>query len=337
VAILGNTFFDLIDLYRSQNPDGTIADVIEMQAESNPILEDAITVECNGGKTHKTTIRTGLPEGTWGELYQGIAQGKSTKQQVEDTTGFFEQLSGVDERLLELAKNPGAVRLSEATAHIESMNQTMANAMFYEDTATNPKAFKGLGARFKNTSGQTGKQIVSAAGSGSDNTSIWFVTWGENQCHLLYPEGTQAGISRKDMGRQRVDDTDGNPYFVQEELFRQHIGMSVRDWRFVSRIANIDTDANGIVDCDIYKFMRKAYYANRGRKVKAGKMAIYCNSDVMEALDAAGTGSVANSSGHTVDKLRLRPMEIEGKEVLTYRGIPIREVDALTNTEATVA
>jgi len=29
-------------------------------------------------------------------------------------------------------------------------------------------------------------------------------------------------------------------------------------------------------------------------------------------------------------------MEIEGKEVLTYRGIPIRETDALVNTEARV-
>jgi len=337
MAVLGNTYLDLIDLYRRQDPDGTIADIIEMQAQLNPILDDAVAVECNSGTKHSTTIRTGLPTSTWGQLYEGIAQSKSTTQQVEDTTGFNEALSQVDTRLLKLAKNPGAVRLSEATPFLESMNQTISSAMFYEDTATNPKAFKGLGARFNSTTGQSGKQIVLAGGSGSDNTSIWFVTWGDNQTHLLYPEGSQAGLSREDKGEQRVTDDNSNPYYVEEELFRWHIGLTVRDWRYVSRVANIDVSDLNAGSVDIYKFMRQAYYANRGRRVKQGKMAIYCNSDVMQALDASGTGSVTNSSGHTVDKLQTRPMEIQGKEVLTYRGIPIREVDAILNTEAIVA
>lgn len=337
MALLGNNFIDLIDLYRRQNPDGSIADIIEMVSQENPILDDALAVQCNSGAKHITTIRTGLPEGTWGALYQGIPQSKSTTQQVEDTTGFTEQLSSVDTRLLKLAKNANAVRLSEARAHIESISQTMASAFFYEDTATNPKAFKGLGARFNNTTGQSGKQIVNAGGTGTDNTSIWFVTWGDNQCHLLYPENSQAGLKREDKGEQRVMDQDGNPYYVQEELFSWHMGTSVRDWRYVTRIANIDVSQLADGNVDIYRFMRQAHYRNRGRRIKAGRMAIYCNSDVMEALDAAGTGSVNTSAGHSVDKLRIRPMEVQGKEVMAYRSIPIREVDAILNTEAQVA
>lgn len=240
-------------------------------------------------------------------------------------------------RLLKLAKNANAVRLSESRAHIESISQTMASAFFYEDTATNPKAFKGLGARFNNTTGQSGKQIVNAGGTGTDNTSIWFVTWGDNQCHLLYPENSQAGLKREDKGEQRVMDQDGNPYYVQEELFSWHMGTSVRDWRYVTRIANIDVSQLADGNVDIYRFMRQAHYRNRGRRIKAGRMAIYCNSDVMEALDAAGTGSVNTSAGHSVDKLRIRPMEVQGKEVMAYRSIPIREVDAILNTEAQVA
>jgi hypothetical protein len=30
-------------------------------------------------------------------------------------------------------------------------------------------------------------------------------------------------------------------------------------------------------------------------------------------------------------------MQVEGKEIMTYRGIPIREVDALVNTETLVS
>ena len=79
--------------------------------------------------------------------------------------------------------------------------------------------------------------------------------------------------------------------------------------------------------------MRKAYYALQNRRQpKGGKLCIYCNTDVLEALDALGTNAGANDTF-----ARLRPMEIQGEEVLTYRGIPIRETDAITNAEALVS
>ena len=81
----------------------------------------------------------------------------------------------------------------------------------------------------------------------------------------------------------------------------------------------------------LYDFMRKAYYKLQNRRVAGGNIAIYCNRDVLEALDALATNAGASDSF-----IRLRPMEIEGKEVMTYRGIPIRETDAIINTEAQV-
>jgi len=32
----------------------------------------------------------------------------------------------------------------------------------------------------------------------------------------------------------------------------------------------------------------------------------------------------------------LRPREIEGKEVMTYRGVPIRQVDQIVGTESRI-
>jgi hypothetical protein len=58
---------------------------------------------------------------------------------------------------------------------------------------------------------------------------------------------------------------------------------------------------------------------------------IYCNRDVLEALDA-----LATNAGATDLFIRLTPQQIEGKEVLTYRGMPIRQTDAILNTEARV-
>jgi len=331
MAIIGNSFFDLIDLYKSKNPDDSIATVIEMLTEMNPILDDAIAVECNSGTKHLHTVRTGLPAVTWGKLYQGVPQGKSTKAQVEDTTGFVEGLSTIDERLLELSNNEAAVRLSEAAAYLEAMNQEVASKLFYGNTASSPEEFMGLAPRYSSLSAPNGGQIIDAGGIGVDNTSIWFVTWGDNQTQLLYPKGTKAGVQREDKGSQRLLDANGNAYYGKEELFRWHIGLAVKDWRYNARIANIDVSNVQAGTVDLYKYMRKAYWKLQNRRVAGGKQAIYCNRDMMEALDALST-----NGGSTDSFIRLTPMEIEGKEVLTYRGIPIRETDALLNTEARV-
>lgn len=331
MATLGNSFIDLIDIYKMQDGQGQFNPIIEMLMEMNPILEDAIAVECNKGTTHLHTVRTGLPSVTWGRLYKGIPNSKGRTAQVEDTTGFVEGLSTIDKRLLDLSTNEGAVRLSEAQAYLEAMSNEVAGKIFYGNTADDPEEFMGLAPRFSDKSAANGGQIIDAGGTGSDNTSIWFVTWGDNQCNLLYPKGTQAGVQREDMGEQRVTDENGNAYYAKEEKFTWHVGMAVKDWRYVSRVANVDVSDMAAGTVKLYDFMRKAYYKLQNRRVAGGKMAIYCNRDVLEALDA-----LATNAGSTDSFVRLKPMEIEGKEVMTYRGIPIRESDAILNTEARV-
>lgn len=333
MATLSSNYLNLIDVHKQNDP--RTGEIIEVLKRQNPILDDAVAMECNLGGTHRHTIRTGLPTPAWGSLYKGIPQSKSSVQQVDDTTGFLEARSGVDTRALQLSKNPAALRLGEAMSHLEAMNQEMATGMFYHDTATTPEKFKGLAARFGSIGGgAAGNQIVDGGGEGSDNTSIWMVTWGDHACHLLYPEGTKAGVDRQDKGEQRITDGNGDAYYVKEETFTWHMGMAVKDWRYVSRVANIDVSNMLAGTVDIYSLLRKAFYKLQSRRMDSvnSRIAIYCNRDVMEALDglAVGTGSGANGA------LRLVPRELEGREVLTYRGIPIRETDALLNTEARV-
>jgi hypothetical protein len=329
---IGDTFVDLIDIYKQQDGNGQCIPIIEILNEMNPILQDAIAVECNKGTTHLHTVRSGLPSVAWGKLYQGIPNSKGRQAQVEDTTGFVEGLSTIDKRLLDLSTNEGAVRLSEATAYLEAMNQEVATKMFYGNTASDPEEFMGLAPRFNDLSAANGNQIISAAGASTDNTSIWFVGWGDNQTQLLYPKGTQAGVQREDMGMQRLLDGSGNAYYGMEEKFTWHAGLAVKDWRYVSRIANIDVSNMAGGSVALFDFMRKAYWQLQSRRIPGGNLAIYCNRDVMEALDALSSNAGASDSF-----VRLTPKEIQGEEVLTYRGIPIRETDAIINTEALVS
>ena len=148
MATLGATFVDLIDVYKQQDGRGQFVPIIEMLMELNPMLDDAVAVECNKGTTHLHTVRSGLPSVTWGKLYQGIPNSKGKTAQVEDSTGFVEGLSTIDKRLLELSTNEGAVRLSEAQAYLESMSQEVATKLIYGNSASDPEEFMGLAPRF---------------------------------------------------------------------------------------------------------------------------------------------------------------------------------------------
>lgn len=333
MATIGNTFPSLIDMYKA-SAEGTVIEILNQQ---NPILDDAIATQCNMDAVHRHMIRTGLPGVAWGRLYQGIPQSKATMQQVDDTTGFLETASQIDTRLLRLAPDPAKARLTDSAPYFESMNQEMATGIFYHDTATTPRAFKGLSARYNARGGPgAGNQVIHGGGAGSDNTSIWFVTWGDHATTLLYPKGHKAGVEIEDKGEQRVTDGAGNPYYVKETLFRWHIGLAVKDWRYNARIANIDVSDMQAGSVDIWALMRKAYYRlqSRRRDAMSSRIAIYMNRDVLEILDAQSSDRalLAANPNYT----GLGQAQVEGKEVRTYRGIPIRETDALMNTEALV-
>ena len=338
MATIGNTFPQLIDMFKGS----AAGQVIEILNQQNPILDDAMAIQCNMDAVHRHMIRTGLPTVAWGRLYQGIPQSKATMQQVDDTTGFLEAASAVDQRLLALASDPARQRLVDSAPYLEAMNQEMATGIFYHDTATTPEKFKGLAARYNtySTAGSSDKsiarQVIHGGGAGSDNTSIWFVTWGDHATSLLYPKNSKAGIEIDDKGDQRVTDAAGNPYYVKEVLYRWHLGLSVKDWRYNARIANIDVSNMLAGSVDLWALLRQGYYRlqSRRRDATSSRIAIYMNRDVLEVLDAQSTDrALLAANANTVS---LGHAQVEGKEVRTYRGIPIRETDAILNTEALV-
>jgi hypothetical protein len=341
MATLTQSTQSLIDQYKNVDGMGRYIEVIEtLNNTSQYCLDDWAWMECNSGTKHTRSIRIGLPTVAWTALYEGIPQSKSGKQTVDDTVGLVEGLSSVDERQLALyAENKTAIRGAEARTFVEAISQELMTALFYHNPAANVRLPKGLGARYGTiaTSG-AGAQIIDAGGTGSDNTSIWFVEWGYDGVTAIYPKGMVGGIQRENMGRQRVLDAAGNPYYVEEEKIGASVGFSLGDWQRCSRVANIDVSDMRANSVALYTFLRRAYYKLKSRRAakimdqaSPGRIAIYCNRDVLEALDAlAFNANQANSTLH------LRPMEIEGKEVLAYRGIPIRECDAILNTETRV-
>ena len=204
---IGNTYLTLLDYAKREKPGGGIDEIIEVLAASNPVVADANVMEGNLPTGHRATQRSTQPSGSWRMLNYGVAPEKSTTKQVTDTCGILEAYSKLDVDVAKLNGDEAAFRASEDNAFITGLNSTAATALFYGNEGTDPEQFQGLSPRYNLTTGDYSSQIINASGAGSDNTSMWFVTWGPKTCTLIYPKGSKAGLSSEDMGKQLVTDS----------------------------------------------------------------------------------------------------------------------------------
>ena len=319
----------LIDVASRLDPNLNIDKIVELLAATNPVLNDMTFMEGNLPTGHKTTVRTGLPGVTWRKLYGGVQPSKSTTAQVTDSCGMLEAYAEVDKALADLNGNAAAFRLSEDKAFIEAMSQEMAQTLFYGNESTEPEAFTGFAPRFNSLSAQNADNIVDAGGSGSDNTSIWLVVWGPNTCHGIYPKGSTGGVQMRDLGEVTVENVDGASGRAQ--MYRSHYrwdcGLTVRDWRYIVRIANVDvSDLNTLANTkNLINWMIQA--AERIPSFGAGRAAFYVNRNIREKLRLGILEKVATN---------LTFENVAGKRVLTFDEIPVMRTDALINTEARV-
>ena len=157
-----------------------------------------------------------------------------------DAIGMLEAYAETDKSLCDLNGNSAAWRMGEERAFLESMAQEMARALFYGSQSQNSAAFNGLAPRFSDLHAENARNIVDGGGTGADNTSIWLVVWGANTCHGIYPKGTQAGLQHKDLGEVTLHDENNGRYQGYRSHYKWDLGLSVRDWRYVVRIANVD-------------------------------------------------------------------------------------------------
>jgi len=326
MAIKGTNALTLADHAKRMDPDGKIPAIVELLAQTNPILTDMAFVEGNLPTGHRTTIRTGLPSATWRLLNYGVQPSKSTTAQVTDSTGMLEAYAEVDKDLADLNGNTNEFRLSEDRAFLEGMNQQMAETVFYGDTRITPQRFTGLSARYNDKSAKNAQNIVDAGGTGSNLTSIWLVVWGSNTVHGIFPKGKAAGLSHVDKGQQTLRDANNNPYEGYRTHYKWDNGLTVRDWRYVVRIANIDTTKLGTDDGpNIAKLMVQALH--RIPNLQMGKAVFYMNRDAAEYLDIQATEKAS---------LAITVKETEGIFWTSFRGVPVRTCDALLSTESQV-
>ncbi len=327
----------LMDLVNSSDPDGSIGLVAEILNQTNDILDDMTWIEGNLTTGHRSLQRTGIPLPTWRKMYGGVSPNKGTVTPVTDDCGMLEAYAEQDKALADLGGNSKAFRLLEDRAHIEGMNQTMAQTIIYGNSGTLPESFTGLAPRYNTrlvASAASAENVIHGGGSGSDNASIWLVVWSPLTVFGFVPKGSKAGLQVNDKGQVTIEDASNGSNTGRMEAYRTHYrwdaGMAVRDWRFVVRICNIDKsdltkDASGSsADLNdlLFQAMRKI------PNMAMGRPAIYCSRDLATWLGRQTANAVKNST--------LTTEFVGGKLVERWHGIPVRRVDALAADEALV-
>lgn len=339
MATIGANNLTLTDWAKRISPDGKgVAPVIELLNQSNEILLDMPWLEGNLATGHRTTVRTGLPTVAWRKLNYGVPQTKSTTVTVDDACGMLETFGQVDKDLAELNGTTDAFRLSESMAFLESMNQAMAQTLFYGDSEQNPERFLGLAPRFSTISGATNGQNILSAGTvtGGDGTSIWLLGWGENTIHGIFPKGSQAGLQHEDLGLDTVTDAVGGKYRAYLDRYQWKCGLAVRDWRYVVRGANIDVSAliadTAGTTVRIIELMSRMI--DRIPMFGNCKPVFYMNRTVFSMLRVHALNRSANALALEAG------MDQFGNPIrggLSFMGIPIRRVDAILSNEAQIS
>ncbi len=103
------------------------------------------------------------------------------------------------------------------------------------------------------------------------------------------------------------------------------MGLVVRDWRYIVRIANIE-----LADMEVEASQKLLYHAmiKAIHTVPDGNGIFYASPGVVAMLDIAAVEKGNAALGWT---------ELFGKPILSFRGRPIRKVNAILETEAVLS
>ena len=323
------SYNSLVEQAKRINPDGTLATIVEvLNRKTGMILEEAPWVAANDTFTNKTLRRATLPTSARRKLNQGLAKSVSRTTEVMDVIEMRGVYAEYDKDWIDSFPDPARVRLQEAKAFIEGLGQDICSDILYCNSNADPDGMHGLAPRLDALDTEF---VFGAGGSGGDTTSIFVVTWGETECHLIYPKNMpNLGIEHKDLGEVTITDAttglaSASQFQGYRDFFQVKCGLVVRNPRCIGRVANIEASGTtNTFDEDLLIALLENMDTNESTR-------IYCNQTI---LTQARIKLKDKTNVHWVPEKGLG-----GLPFLSFDGIPVRKIDKsiLLNTETVVA
>lgn len=236
------------------------------------------------------------------------------------------------------------LRANEVKLHVQGFNQKVASDLFYANNTINPTQFTGFANIYSTVTTSTSQiatNVIDCGGTASTNASVWLMGWGSKQITTIFPQGLPSGLQLIDRGLQNTYDANSKLYLAYQDWMQWNIGVAIEDWRYGVRACNIDVSLFGggsaanlvnILAAMVYKppvmpAKVAPIQTADDPDVVTARSAFYLNRTVYLALDLQAQNKV---------NVLLRMEEWDGHTIMTYRGVPLRDVDALLTTEAQV-
>jgi hypothetical protein len=343
MAVQGSGVTTLMDVLTELAPDGKQFDIAEVLTQQNEVLADMHWEEGNSVTGHKDAARTVLPTPSFRALNAGVPVTKAGSTTIEETAALLEDFSQVDRELAIMAGNVDAYRLKHARPHIQGMSNKMATELFYGNANSNPLGFTGLAARYNTlvtTTNKSAANVINAGGTGSALRSIWLIGWSPDTVFGIYPKGTRGGLDHEDAtnatgtgahgfpAAARLFDASGNSYMGYADHWIWRVGLFVKDWRYVVRIANIDPTALTLSGATGPKLQDLMVQAINTIESLSGVRAVFYMPRQIQSFMQRQLLEQKNAF--------MSWSEIGGEQIMSFSGVPVRRTDALNVNESQV-
>lgn len=339
----------IIDAASRMGADGKPLFLAEMLSQSNEILPDLPWIAGSEMTGHEYAFRESIPAGSWIGYNMGTGFSKTTSGKARTAIATLEAWSQVDDNLGRDSGDLMAFRESEDIGIMEGLSQTFCEGIIYGNPNVNPAQPLGIFPFYgsSNTgSYANANNVIDGKGQGSSNCSMFLAGWREGTLYGVFPRGWKEGLTMEDKGDVvPAYDSAGNPFVAWTSHFRWRGAVVIQDWRNGVRIANLDTTAAGLAGPnapDLFALMIQAM-----RMLPAAGRA----QSGITKTDAPRDASMGvrlvwytnRTAGHYLDLQSVRDRNVllsstdyAGAPVITFRGIPIRNVDQMLDTEARI-
>lgn len=330
----------LADWAKEVDPDGSTPLIVNLLSQTNEILLDATFLQGNLPTGHRVTVDTALPAVTKRQLNEGVLPTKGSSAQFDEGFAMFQARSEIDKKLVSLNGNDAGYRMNQGRRFIEAMNQDVAQSLFYGNPANDPSDYLGIAPRYTAPTGAGNSSNVFDAGgtTASEGTSVFLVVWGPGSVFMGFPQGSNAGLEHTNHGEQivyEVGGVAGSRMDAVVDVYDWTTGLVVEDWRSIVRIGSLETpdlaDLSGTqtpanTATGIIHLMQQALYRPAN---KTGRRAFYMNRATHAALSRiAVEKSIAALAIETGMSQFGTPTSW-----MSFMGVPIRQSDAILNTE----
>jgi len=333
----------ITEIMRREDPDGSLAQLVDVISEENRILEDITWVECNNGTYHEDTRTVSEPSGAERSYDEGVTKEAGVTEKITEPTCMLNGISEVDVKKLVHSPDAAATRLQEDAFFLRGMAKTLVSRIFDGNRTTDTRRINGINVRSDysslETAGSETKVFDNAGGnasSTSNKTSVYFIQWGFKKVNLIYPRNDPNGggvlpIKMEDYGKSIINQSgtsETKKYPAYQTWFGVDFGMFINDLRCIKRVANIST--TNIDGVDDFAFSEDAMIEAYNQLEYNGQGAvIYCNRTVLTQAQKR-----ANEKGNayfTMDSEGEGPF---ARSVTRFMGVPMKRVDQITNTQA---